>query len=285
MSNPFSFIFRHYRRRWLYGLMSLVAALGISIGSPQPSVAIPWFDLIIRGVQVVQLSNISNSQEVQLGQQINQQLVGSQVRLYRNSEITRYVNQIGQRLAANSTRPSIPYTFQVVDDNSINAFATMGGFVYVNSGLMRAADNEAQLASVIGHEIGHIASRHAVEQMRQRAISSGVAAAAGLDRNIAVNIGVDLAIARPTSRQDEFEADQSGLTSLLRAGYAPVGMTAFLEKLLRAPSSPSFLSSHPATADRIAAIKRAIDPARANLGSGLDSAAYKAQIQPLLRGA
>jgi len=75
----------------------------------------------------------------------------------------------------------------------------MGGFVYVNTGLLKLADNEAELASVIGHEIGHIASRHTVEQMRGTAIAGGVATAAGLDRNTAVQIGVDLALRRPHS--------------------------------------------------------------------------------------
>ncbi len=282
MSSFFSLISRRFRRRLLYPLVSLMVAFGVSVGSPQPSQAVPWLDLMIRGVQVIQLSNISNNQEVQLGKQINQQLSSSQIQIYGNSEVNRYVDQIGQRLAANSTRPNIPYTFQVVKDDSVNAFATMGGFVYVNTGLLKTSDNEAQLASVIGHEIGHIANRHSVEQMRQRAIAGGVAAAAGLDRNTAVNIGVDLAIQRPTSRQDEFEADQSGLTTLSRAGYAPSAMVAFMEKLLKAPSVPSFLSEHPATSDRIAALKRAIDPARANVGDGLDSVSYKANIRPLL---
>jgi len=79
----------------------------------------------------------------------------------------------------------------------------MGGFVYVNTGLLKLADNEAELASVIGHEIGHIASRHTVKQMQKTAIAGGVATAAGLDRNTAVQIGVDLALRRPHSRQAE----------------------------------------------------------------------------------
>ena len=282
MLKPFSFRSRHSYRRWLlYPLLSLVVTLGIWIGSPAASQAVSWFDLIFRGIQVVQLSSISDNQEVALGRQINAQLVGSQVRLYRDRSINDYVNQIGQRLAAKSDRPKIPYTFQVVDDRSVNAFATMGGFVYVHTGLLKAADNEAQLASVIGHEIGHITNRHAVQQMRQTALARGVAAAAGLDRSTAVQIGVDLALRRPTSRQDEFEADQTGLRTLGRAGYAESAMVAFMEKLLSSRSVPTFLSEHPATGDRIAALKRAIDPRLAN-GNGLNPADYKAKIRPLL---
>lgn len=278
MSSSF---FHHLRRRWFHPLLSVVVAVSIVVSSLQPSQAVPWLNLIFQGIQVVQLSNISDKQEVQLGQQINKQLVSEQVKIYSNAGVTRYVDQIGQRLAASSTRPNIPYKFQVVDADSINAFATMGGFVYVHTGLLKAADNEAQVASVIAHEIGHITNRHSVEQMRQRAITSGLAAAAGLDRNVAVGIGVDLAIKRPTSREDEFEADKSGFITLGRAGYAQSAMPAFLEKLLKAPSSPEFLSDHPATSNRIAKLRGELNPARANVGSGLDSAAYKAQIRPL----
>jgi predicted Zn-dependent protease len=281
MFKLFSFSSPRHRRRWFYPLLSVVVALSLWVGSPQPSQAVPWFNLLIRGVQVIQLSNISDKQEVQIGSQINQQLVSKEVRLYRNPEINEYIRQIGQRLAKYSDRPDIPYTFQVVNDKSINAFATMGGFVYVNAGLLKAADNEAQVASVIAHEIGHIASRHAVEQMRQTAIAGGIASAAGLDRNRAVAIGVDLALRRPGSRKDEFEADQKGLKTLGRAGYAESAMIAFMEKLLKGGSPPTFLSDHPATADRITALKRAIDPQKAYVGTGLDSAAYKAKIRAL----
>lgn len=269
-----------YRRRWFYPLLSVVVALSLWV-APQPSQAVPWFDLLIRGVQVIQLSNVSDKQEVQIGSQINQQLVSREVRLYRNREINDYVQQIGQRLAKNSTRPNIPYTFQVVNDKGINAFATMGGFVYVNAGLLVAADNEAQLASVIAHEIGHITGRHAVEQMRETAIAGGVATLAGVDRNRAVAIGVDLALRRPGSRKDELEADQEGLEMLRRAGYAPSAMVAFMEKLLKGGSTPTFLSTHPATKERIDKLNSKINPQNANVGDGLDGVAYKAKLQAL----
>jgi beta-barrel assembly-enhancing protease len=167
MSNSFSFIYSPFYRRWLYLLLSVLVVLGICVGSPQKTQAISLFDLLNQGIQIFQLSNISDREEIQLGKEINQHLVNSDIKLYRNQNVNRYVNQIGQWLAKNSTRPDIPYTFQVVQDESVNAFATMGGYVYVTTGLLKAADNEAQLASVIAHEIGHIASRHSIEQMRE----------------------------------------------------------------------------------------------------------------------
>jgi len=283
MLNPFSYLSLRYRRRLLYPLLSIVLALSLIVGTPQVSQALPWLNLIFQGIQVIQLSNISDRQEVQIAGQINQQLVSDQVQLYRNPQITRYVDEIGQRLAKGSKRPDIPYTFQVVKDKNINAFATMGGFVYLNTGLIAAADNEAQLASVIGHEIGHIVKRHSIQQMRQTAIARGLATAAGLDRNTLVNIGVELALQRPNSRKDEFEADQEGLYNMEQAGYAPSAMVAFMGKLLKAGGSvPTFLSTHPAASDRIAALEQAINPAQANVGEGLNDKAYKNKIRALL---
>lgn len=284
MFNPFSTLSRRYRRRLLYPLVSIFLSISLILGTAEVSQANRWFNLIFQGIQIIQLSNISDSQEVEIGKQINQQLVGNQVRLYQNSAINSYINEIGQRLAKQSQRTELPYTFQVVEDKSINAGATLGGFIYLNTGLIAAADNEAQLASVIGHELGHISERHLIKQMRQTAIARGVAVAAGLDRNTLVNIGVELALKLPNSRQDELEADQVGLETLTKAGYAPSAMVAFMEKLLNQGGSvPSFLSTHPAVADRITALEEAIDPTQENVGNGLDNNAYKTKIRPLLR--
>ncbi len=278
MLNLFSLSFRS--RRWFYPVLSVFVALGISLSSVLPSQAISVFDIIRQGVQVIQLSNISDRQEVQLGKQIDQQ-IKRELRMYGNRDVTSYIDRIGRQLANASDRPRIPYTFQVVDDKGVNAFATAGGFVYVNTGLLKLAENEAELASVMAHEIGHITGKHLVEQMRESAIAQGVSQAAGLDRNAAVQIGVDLALRRPNSRKDELEADQLGLRNLGRAGYAESAMVSFMKKLLRSGSTPAFLSTHPATGDRITALQRAIDPQRANVGNGLDSNAYKSQIRSL----
>lgn len=282
MFNPFSIVISRSRRRWFYPLLSVMVASGLILSPMSNSAqALPWERLFFQGIQLFQLSNISDRQEVQLGKQINDQLVGSQVRLYRNARINKYVDQVGQRLAAVSDRPDIPYTFQVVRDDSVNAFATMGGYVYVTTGLLAAVDNEAQLASVLAHEIAHITDRDALKQMRQAALTRGIATAAGVDTNRLVNLGVEFALSRPRSRSDELEADQKSLQMLTRAGYPPSAFIAFLEKLLDQPSPPSFLSTHPATRDRISAIQKMINPSNANTGYGLDEQAYSSVIQPL----
>ncbi len=276
---------RAARRPWYYPLLSATVATSLIVGTPQASQAISWFDILFQGIRVVQLSNVSTSQEIQLGQQINQQIVTNDVELYGNRQLNQYINQLGQRLAKNSDRPDLPYTFQVVNDPAINAFATMGGFVYINTGTIAAADNEAQLASVIAHEIGHISGRHAVKQMRETAIAQGISTAAGVNNNQAVQLGVQLALSRPHSRNDEYDADKRGLQTLRRAGYAESPMVAFMQKLMAGSqgSVPTFLSTHPATSDRITTLRKLIDPQRANVGAGLNSTTYQTQVKTLLR--
>lgn len=272
-----------FYRRVCYGAIALVVAVSISLVNVRPSFSISWLELMIRGIEIVQISNISNSQEVELGKAINQELISSgRAKIHRDRAINNYINRIGQRLAKTSQRPNLPYTFQVVADDSINAFATMGGYVYINQGLITTADNEAELASVIGHEIAHIVARHGVEQMRDRAISQGLLSAAGLDRSNAIQIGVELAVSRPNSRADELEADRLGLENMIEANYAPAGILGFMEKLLqRGGSTPSFLSTHPATSERIKILRQQIDPQTANAGDGLDEGAYRSRISSL----
>ena len=286
MLNPLS-LMSLSRRRWFYGCLSTFVALSLIITSANPTKAISIGDIIRGGIQViqgVQIANMSDEDEVEFGSQIDAQLRQSEIRIIRDRELTSYIDQIGQRLAASSDRPNIPYTFQVVRDDNINAFATAGGFVYVNAGLIKAADNEAQLASVMAHEIGHINNKHVLRSIKQAAIERGIVTAAGMDRSTAVGLGVQLALNLPRSRNYEYEADEFGLNTLVNAGYAPIGMVQFFNKLLEkgGRSMPEFLSSHPNTDDRIASIQQALDPTTANQGDGLDTVAYRSKIRNLV---
>ncbi|MBW4618344.1 MAG: M48 family metalloprotease [Cyanosarcina radialis HA8281-LM2] len=280
--HPFSLISSFRRHRWVYPLISVVVALGILVGTPQASRGIELWRLLPGAIQYIQLSNISDRQEVQIGRQVNQRIVSGEVRLNRNGGINRYIDQMGERLARNSTRRNIPYTFQVVEDDRINAFATMGGFVYINTGTIKAADNEAQLASVVAHEIGHIEGRHAIKQTREMALAQGLSTAAGLDSNQAAQIGVQLALRLPHSRRDEYDADRRGLKMMERTGYAPSGIVGFMKKLINQGGSvPTFLSTHPGAADRVEALQEQIG-SDGNRGSGLDNRAYRQKISSLL---
>ncbi|MDJ0731299.1 MAG: M48 family metallopeptidase [Crocosphaera sp.] len=273
-----------YRRPLIYGLLAILISSSIIISSPQPSYGQSWLNWIYQGVQVIQLSTLSDSQEVKYGRQINQELISSgRFRVSRNRALIQRIERIGQRLAQNSSRPNLPFTFQVIQDDSINAFATMGGFVYVNTGLIATAENEAELASVIGHEIAHITERHSIKQMRNVAISQGLMSATGLSENNIVNIGVQLAVNLPHSREAELEADQVGLQNLRQAGYAPIGMITFMKKLTqKGGSPPAFLSTHPASSQRVEALSQAVNPDIAYQGDGLDNQAYQREFRALL---
>ncbi len=234
------------------------------------------FRILPSAIQIIQLSSIGDNEEVSLGQQIDSQ-IQQEVRISRDPAANALVSRLGQILVPTSDRPNIPYTFRVVDDNNLNAFATMGGFVYINTGTISAADNVAQLASVIGHEMGHISGRHSLEQMKQMAIAQGIATIAGVADDRVVGIGVDLALRLPNSREAEFDADRRGLLNITRAGFAARAMPAFMQKLQSSSGggAPAFLSTHPATGERIAALNQSIQQNNLTTSGGLNDGEYQ----------
>jgi len=284
----FSQNYRLWQRRCLYPLISVTVALTICLITPVATKAIDLLPLLFQGVQVLNLSNMSDRQEVEFGQQMNQE-IRQEVRISRNLQLNRYLEEIGRRLATNSDRPNLTYTFQIVEDPAVNAFATAGGFLYMNTGLLKAAENEGEVASVLAHEMGHIEGKHLIKQMRQQAITSGIASATGLDRSQAVGLGVQLALNLPRSRKDELDADKRGLKTLTRAGYAPSAMVSFMQKLQGSSSVPTILSTHPGTDTRIRELQKQIKnlPSNtyqpSNRNNGLDKAAYQAKIRAFLQ--
>ncbi|AFY36674.1 peptidase M48 Ste24p [[Leptolyngbya] sp. PCC 7376] len=287
------------KNRWLYGCMAGITAISINLATPTVSQA-GWLDNILRGVliwgvQSYQISNLSDADEMDFGKQIHNEIIGSrqgQVQLYNNTKVVNYIEEIGERLAANSRRPGIDYRFFVVDDDSINAFATMGGYTYVNTGLIEAAANEAELASVIGHEIAHIEEKHSIGQMQAQARNQGLLAAAGLDSSQIVQLGVAIAFDYPHSRSDERDADDLGFELLTKAGYAPDAMASFMTTLMNESGGnggSSFLSTHPGTAERIDTLQKNADDYVADSdytkGSfhdiGLNEQHYRNKISPL----
>ncbi|MEB3337265.1 MAG: M48 family metalloprotease, partial [Leptolyngbyaceae bacterium] len=152
----------------------------------------------------------------------------------------------------------LPFRFYAVQDPQINAFSTTGGFVYVNTGLLKAVDNSDQLAGVMAHEIAHICNQDLINQLKETQMAQGAASVVGLDQNALVGTAYQLAFNLPNSREAEFQADDQGLKYMKRAGYNPRAMPAFLTKLLKQPSPPEFLSNHPATQDRIQVLKQKI---------------------------
>ncbi|BAY89599.1 MULTISPECIES: M48 family metallopeptidase [unclassified Tolypothrix] len=248
-------------RKGVSVLLGMGTAVGVGLTSLAPASAVPWGQLLFNGIQLLQLSNVSPKQTVTLGQNIHQQ-VKQNYRLNSNSQTNAYVNRVGQRLARASNCSEIPFHFYVVQDSSINAFSTTGGYVYVNTGLLKATDNEDQLAAVMGHEIGHICNNDLINKLKQSQLAQGAASLAGLDQSAVTAIAYKLAVDLPNSREAEYNADDKGLQYMKRAGYNPKAMPAFLKKLLNQSSQPSFLSDHPGTKERISVIERKIAAGR-----------------------
>jgi len=269
-----------FQRCWKFvipSLMSLILAVTLNPFVVSAFDLSDLFRILPSAIQIIRLSSIGDNDEIALGRQIDAQ-IQQEVRISRDPAANALVNRLGKILVPRSDRPNIPYTFRVVDDKNLNAFATMGGFVYINTGTIAASDNVAQLASVIGHEMGHIAGRHALEQMKQMAIAQGIATIAGVADDRLVGIGVDLALRLPNSREAEFDADRRGLMNITRAGFAARAMPAFMQKLASASNggnAPAFLSTHPATNDRINALNKAIQANNFNTSGGLNDTEYQ----------
>ncbi len=215
-----------------------------------------------------QISLVSENQEIQMGRQSDQAII-AELGLYPDSAWQQYVRTLGLSLAAVSERPDLPWTFRVVDDPTVNAFALPGGFIYVTRGMLYHAENEAELAGVIGHEIGHVTARHSVDQITKQQIAQiGLAGATLIEPDIEkygqlINTGLGLLFLK-FSRDDEKQADDLGLRYMYRDGYDPRQMDdifVMLDRISQTSNSriPDWLSTHPNPADRVQRIQRQID--------------------------
>ena len=209
----------------------------------------------------------SLEKQVAMGQQYSQQ-VEHGVKLVADPVVTEYVNRIGQNLVRNSDS-KVPFIIKVIDTDEINAFALPGGYFYVNSGLIMAADNEAELAGVMAHEIAHVAACHvAREQTRSNIVNLAsiplVFVPGGWAvyeaTQIAMGIGVPLAFMK-FSRNFESEADFLGMEYMYKTGYDPQSFISFFEKIeAQEKKKPGAIakafSSHPMTPDRVASAQK-----------------------------
>jgi predicted Zn-dependent protease len=215
-----------------------------------------------------QLSLIGEAQEIEIGRQAAAEVEAS-IGLVDDAGLQQYVNGIGQALAASSERPHLPWRFAVVDDPGVNAFALPGGFIYVTRGIMATFMSEAELAAVLGHEIGHVTARHSVNQMSQQQLFGGLAGlgAAVFDLGSLAQgvIGTGLGLLfLQYSRDDEREADDLGLRYMTREGFAPEEMLDVFATLERVGASsggsagPEWLLTHPTPANRFERIRERI---------------------------
>jgi hypothetical protein len=243
-------------RRQLLPLAILTLALAPGCAARKPGDPLkPGFNLF------------SKEQDIQLGREAAAQ-VRQQVPIVQNRDLQNYISRIGQRLAQQQGADNYPYSFTLVNDPSVNAFALPGGPTFVHTGLLAAAENEAQLAGVLAHEIAHVALRHGTNQASKAnliqlpaMIAGGLAGGSVLGQLAQLGIGLGAnSVLLKYSRDAETQADALGARLMAQAGWNPIEMARFFEKLAAEGGSrgPQFLSSHPDPGNRMRSVEAEI---------------------------
>jgi predicted Zn-dependent protease len=243
-----------------------------------------------------ELSFMSEAQEISIAQEADPQ-IKAEMGVYNDPELQRYVSEIGWRIAKISERAHLPWRFTIVDVPVVNAFAVPGGGIYITRGIMAFLDNEAELAGVIGHEIGHVTARHSAQQYT-RQISGLVGLTA---------LGIFVPTARPFGdlsaqalgvlflkygRDDELQADELGARYESRLGWDPAGVPAFLSTLGRLDEAagdrrgiPGWLSTHPEPLSRVKEIQPTVQQLKAAGGEfSTNREAFQQRIDGIVFG-
>lgn len=215
-----------------------------------------YIDPLIQDANVVSVAD-----EVQASNQMHGE-VSKAMNIVEDPQLTTTVRRIGNRLVSALPEKTFDYQFFVVNDNSPNAFTIPGAKIYVHTGLMRFVSDESELAGVLAHEIGHAYERHPAKSMTRQMglaqLSSRISGNNAAIKQFALKIAGTGAL-NFYSRSDETEADRIGFDLLRRSGYKTDGLTRFLQKLITLQNGkqpPAFLSSHPPTPERVAALER-----------------------------
>lgn len=211
--------------------------------------------------------NPSKAEEIALGREITGNLLGA-APLVKDEALQKYVNSVGRWVASQSDRPDLPWHFGVIESDDLNAFAAPGGYVMVTKGLYRKLTNEAQLAGVLGHEIGHIVKKHQLKVLQKQQLlnvgASFLSKQLGKDNKLvskAIGSGAEIS-ARSLDKSAEYEADRLGLSYATRAGYEPFGLPEVLDTLSQTNKNDSSVAllfkTHPLPDERLAALGDAV---------------------------
>jgi len=208
---------------------------------------------------------IPEAEEIEMGKDIAAGLLGA-APLAKSSEQEIYVNNLGRWLALHSSRPDLPWHFGILEVDTVNAFATPGGNVFVSRGLLVRVHSESELAGILAHEISHVALKHHLSDIQKNAqknlaLDLASVKSGGLTGEAAravARVGLE-GYVRGLSREDELAADKMGVVIAARAGYEPYGLVAVLQSLAAMPQDDAalgfFLKTHPSPTDRLAALE------------------------------
>ena len=218
-----------------------------------------------------EISLVSESQEIQMGQQAAQE-VAQTIGFVDDPELQKYISDIGMKMAKQSERPDLPWEFHVVNDAAVNAFAIPGGFIYVTRGLLGHMNSEAELASVLGHEVGHVTARHSVQQISKAQLATlGLGLGSILSSDVAQFAGIASqglqVLFLKYGRDAENQADQLGFRYALNLNYDVREMANVFETLNRASQLggggggrlPEWLSTHPNPENRVTRTQERLD--------------------------
>lgn len=208
-----------------------------------------------------ELMLVSESQEIQMGEQYDKEVVAT-IGLYPDPALQRYIQDLGSRLAETSERPKLPWTFRVVDDAAVNAFALPGGYIYVTRGILAHLNSEAELAGVVGHEIGHVTARHTASQLSKQQLAGlglaiGSIASSTFERYAGVAGQALSVLFLKFSRDNEHQADELGVRYMGRANYDVRQMPQVFKLLDRVSGAsgggrlPEWLATHPNPGNRL----------------------------------
>jgi predicted Zn-dependent protease len=216
-----------------------------------------------RGAQAYQDMTFTEAEERQLGADVSAKL-RENYGVVQDADVHRYVTLIGSVLAADSARPNLRWTFIVLDTDGINAFAAPGGFIHVTRGALALMRNEAELADVLAHEIGHVTAKHTIKSIQKSKLEGALANAATRNEFLTAlaNQVYDNLLENGYDRSDEMDADRIGVVLASKAGYAPTGLGAFLTRLAERNKGlkdrSGLFASHPETQARLDALSKII---------------------------
>ncbi|MBU1275272.1 MAG: M48 family metalloprotease [Proteobacteria bacterium] len=228
---------------------------------------------------------LSEANEVAMGREVARR-VESEVALISDPQVAAYMQSLGRRMAALSTRPGMPYTFKVIDRGSVNAFALPGGFIYLHKGLVSFAANQSELAGVLAHEVGHVAGRHHANETFKMVKAMGAGIVAGGLTGPVTGMGLlsqryfqQMAYLKFT-RDEEREADRMAVEMLYRAGIKPTGLITLFERMRRAKGGEKdyfarFKSTHPSLEERQKNLAPLLADPRFNRSGEIDSARFR----------